>query len=306
MAGVVGGNVNLVESSPERYEAKFVMNLNLGGFTAAGTNRDTYLRYKIREDDEISWLPQYYVLGRFLAPFGVSTDEHRAYARMITKTSWHDLDAGLLMSGDPSGTIHYDIGLLSGEKNGGSSIASGGATRYGYMVNLRWMPSWFPATLGLSANYYRRSEGAEGATASSLYALYSLTRSSLLSRWIRGSIAAEYVTARQWNESQVQLVSSPTYLGALKNERAEGWYSALVIDLNPKVSLVFRYDRATLDVGFPSDFYERTGIGIKHYVGPNMSFSVRTEFAKATHPTEANGTATGAQNATWLLMQVAL
>ena len=97
-------------------EWRLVYSHNLNGYPKWAPH-DAYLRVQLYEDYRL--YPQYVLVGRFSAPFGLLDDEHRTYIRQQTKTAWNDKEVGVLLSGDWSHRLHYDLAVVNGEQTAG-------------------------------------------------------------------------------------------------------------------------------------------------------------------------------------------
>ncbi len=104
-------------SSEGGKEWRLVYSQNIGGFGLTTVPREAYLRVKLYDDYRA--YPQFISVGRFSAPFGLLTDEHRTYTRWQTRTTWNDQEMGLLFSGDWTPALHYDLSIVNGEQTQG-------------------------------------------------------------------------------------------------------------------------------------------------------------------------------------------
>lgn len=297
MSGSVAGHIAVDEA--QRIE--LVLEHNIAGFSAANY-RDTYALFRFVDEGKTGWLESLMV-GRFRAPFGIVTDEHRTYTRLQTASRWFDFDTGIMASGSPNDHFHYDLALLNGEKSSGQTLNTGQAERYGGILNLRWMPG--ALLFGLSANYYDQQAPTPSAKAVSLNSIFSI------SRWTDDRIPAvlhvEYARAWGWNSLLSQgFVNDASYADSLKSSASEGWLVLAEYYLTPRFVLLYKFDFLKPDRDFPSDFFERHGIGFRWYIAPNTSVQARTEFARATPPSEKDGIGIGDESATFALLQIEL
>jgi hypothetical protein len=297
MSGSVAGHVAL----DKQEKIHLVIEDNIAGFQQASL-RDTYGLYRFSREGKPAWL-ETLMVGRFRAPFGLITDEHRTYTRLQTGTQWYSMEAGAMLSGaDPRGDLHYDLALLNGENTGAQAIPSNGAARWGTVVNLRYLPG--PVMFGASYTYHRHDPIRESRTAASLYAVISLAR------WSGGSIpfTVELEHARAWNwggNLSRGFVNDPAYAATLTSTEARGWLAQVIWDISPKFNWIYKFDWLTPDKNFPSDYYERHGLGLRYWIGPGAWVQLRTEVARATHPSEKGSLSLGAQNASFALLQLA-
>lgn len=299
MSGSVAGNVAL----DEEQRIRLVLEHNVGGF-AAGPYRDSYALFHFNNpnDGKNHWADSLMV-GRFRTPFGIVTDEHRTYTRVQSATEWYTMETGFLFSGTPSDSIHYDLALINGENQTGQTLNKGASARWGSVANLRYMPG--PIMLGASFSYYDREPSSSSRQAASFYTLISI------GRWtndvIPVAVALEHVRAKNWGSHLGQgFAKDSTYVSSVSSAQSEGWLASLEYRLNPRFVLIYKYDLLLADQNFPADFYSRHGLGFKWYVGPNVMIQTRTEFARATHPSEKGSTGVGGQSATYGLLQLSL
>ncbi len=304
MEGDVWTSVPLDELSSDSPETRLVLEQNLGGFGAGA--RQWYMRWMFAKDMETSWLPQYVLVGRIIPAFGIMTDEHRTYVRLQSGTPWNTgFDTGVSFSANPFESVHYDLALVNGQKNSGQSLATDGADSWGGISNLRWMPSNLPLAAGVSASWYSAGQQTDAATAYSAYALLSLHR--LSGNRLPATISAEYVQAKNWNDSFTgAFVNDPDYATTVGHSTSRGIYALLEWELTQCWLLQYKYDQLVLDQHFPSDAFQRHGIGMKYYFANNMWALVRFEKAYAGHPGESDGLKTGDLNAVWGLLNFSI
>ena len=298
MTGIVGGHAAL--DADQRVHV--VLEHNVAGFAAA-PNRDVYGQYRFHEAPVTSWLEAAQV-GRMRVPFGIVTDEHRTYTRLLTATTFFDYETGGMLSGTPSDRVHYDVALVSGEKNPGTAPVTGGATRFGTVANVRYMPG--PFVIGASGQYHDHKKHRESREAISLYSIVSL------GRWtdnrVNTNLSLEFVRAWKWDSQLMSqgFAANPDYVASLATATANAWLLSVDHWISPRFAVLYKYDRLTPDRAYPSDYYERHGIGFKWYVAPNTLVMVRTEKARATHPSETPVRSTGAQDASFATLQFSL
>jgi hypothetical protein len=297
MAGSVAGHAALDNEK----KIQLVIEHNIAGFAAA-PYRDTYALFKFATNDRPAWFDSVLV-GRFRAPFGLVTDEHRTYTRIETSTSWNNFETGLLLSGTPSDQFHYDLALVNGEMSAGQTITQGQAERFGGILNVRWLPG--PALFGISTTYHDRAIRRDSAKAVSLYSIISLSR--LTNNNVPLILELEHVRAWGWNSGLAQdFASDANYVSAIKNSESQGWVAWIEWPLSPRFNFIYKYDLLTPDRDYPSDFYDRHGLGIRYVIGPNVLIQVRTEIARATPPSENGSASSAVQNATYGILQLAL
>lgn len=283
---------------------RLVLEANVGGFQAGtAAYRDTYGLFQLSPDDGAPHMFDQLIVGRFRAPFGIMTDEHRTYTRIQTASEYFTFETGALLSGTPLQQLHYDLALVNGEKSAGNTVSKEQAERWGGVLNLRYMPG--PIVFGASASFHEHAKASESRKAGSLYTVIPLAR------WTREriplTIHLERTIAKNWGSKLGQgFVNDPNYGGTLNGSQSDGWLGLLTYNITPTLKGIYKYERLTPDRDFPIDLYERHGLGVRWYFGPDVSLQVRTEFAKATHPTETGATAMAGQDATWAVLHLEL
>lgn len=297
MSGSVAGHAAL----DEHRRVHLVIDHNIAGFAAAAL-RDTYALFRLSPDNRPSLFSSLLV-GRFRAPFGIVTDEHRTYARIQTATEWFTFETGALLSGDPLGArIHYDVAVVNGEKNPGQTLIAGQANLWGTIANIRWLSG--PILLGISASYHRRDPANQSARGSSIYTIFSLGQ--LTKQVVPLTLELEYSEATGWNNNLGRgFASSADYVKSLERSRSAAWLALLEWAFSNRLIALYKFDYLTPDRKFPADYYQRHGVGIRWVVAPNVIIQARSEVARATHPSERGGTGVGAQNANFALLQLA-
>jgi len=283
---------------------RLVLEANVGGFQAGtAAYRDSYGLFQLSPDDGARHFFDTLIVGRFRAPFGIMTDEHRTYTRIQTATEYFSFETGLLLSGTPLQQLHYDVAFVNGEKSAGNTVAKEQAERYGGLVNLRYMPG--PIVFGASASFHEHAKAQESRKAGSLYTVIPLSR--WLSERVPVTLHFERTVAKNFGSRLAQgFVNDPNYGATLNSAQSDGWLGLVTYDITPTLKAIYKYDRLTPDRDFPSDVYERHGVGVRYYFGPDVSVQVRTEFAHATQPSEDGAVAMAGQNATWAVLHMEL
>lgn len=297
MSSVVGASIPLNPDDAGDLDIRLVVNHNLGGFPGGlGGPRDSYVRWHMKDS---SIAPDYFLFGRFNAPFGVMTDEHRTYTRIQTATTWNHLEMGALAAFDPVQSLHLDWALVNGEKTSGIQFSTGAASLWGTILNIRFMPARMPFLLGLSGQYHRHDIGDESPWAASAYGALSFDR--LTDGIFSASVFFEAVTAKYWNSGITNFVSDPAYLTSVSKDQSLGYLTYFVWDFLDNFSLIYKYDYLALDQKYPADSFDRHGIGFRYLAAHNMNVQFRYESADSGHPTEENKTGTGSLDAFWLV-----
>jgi hypothetical protein len=296
MSGSVAGHVALDAEN----KIHLVIEQNIAGFQQANL-RDTYALYRFSPEAK----PAIFELlqaGRFRAPFGIVTDEHRTYTRIASGTEWYAMEAGALLSGSTvKGQLHYDLAMLNGENTGGQALAQNGAGRWGTVANLRYMPG--PVTFGSSYSYHRHAPRSESRTAFSLYSVISLARWT--NEKIPVTVELEHLNAWNWSSNFTRgWVNDPAYAASLSATAAEGWLAQVFWDMSRRFTWIYKFDWLVPDRNFAADYYQRHGFGLRYWLGPGTWVQLRTEIARATQPSEKSGYSLGAENASFALLQL--
>lgn len=298
MQGSVAGHVWLDEEQTIR----LVLEHNIAGFSQA-QYRDTYALIRLSERKKLySWFDTL-IVGRFRSPFGIVTDEHRTYVRVQTATEFYTFQTGAMLSGNPSSQWHYDLAVVSGENSTGQSLQQGQAERMGSVLNIRWMPG--SIMFGASGSYNEHDPIGESTKAVSLYSILSI------GRWTNDRIPVfvhvEHSRAKNWNNNLGRgFANSTDYVTSIAQSESHGWLALVEWALTNRLNLIYKYDLLQPDRDYPADLYERHGLGVRWVFGPNAIVQLRTEFARATHPSENASTAIGGQNATFAILQLSL
>lgn len=300
MAGVLAANALVVEKNEASPEIRAVAGFNLA---PTAVTPDIFLRAKFRDDTEAGIFPQYILYGRFHAPFGLLTDEHRTYTKIQTQNSWHqNLETGALFSANPIESIHYDLALVNGEKSS-ATFTQDGATRWGKIVNVRWLPASLPFMLGGSFSRHSRGESEPQPQAQAFYALLSMDR--LTKQRIPVYALFEFVRAKRMN-TLISNFATDAYQTATQKADSQGMWAMLGINVHRHVELQYKFDRLILDRSFAADAFDRHGVGIKARIGPNLISMFRWERAKPHRSLEYLAPKTGGQSAIWALLQLGL
>lgn len=280
MSAVAGVSLP-IEKKGDKVSSQIVLSYDMGAL-AANAPRDAYLQFLSEETG--TW-----TIGRFLAPFGLLTDEHRAFTRLQSKANIYDFEMGGMYSKDLSERVHIDAALTSGFAQGGKF--SGGTTTApeqtsALIVNSRFSPAVIPGFLGLS---YRndRSLIVRDVQAVSAYGALSLERTRV---FIPLHILGEVVWAQGWNNQKYNAINLGQFIpgsdlalqNALEKSTSLGMGTEVNYEVNPWWVLQYRYDRIALDQDFSGDVFQRHGFGFKHFFTATTNILVRYEKAESS------------------------
>jgi hypothetical protein len=299
-AGVMMGSVAGHLALDEAKRVHVVIEENVAGFQQASA-RDTYALFQFAPEDGQAHGFDSLLLGRFRAPFGLVTDEHRTYTRVQSISEFYSYDTGAMLSGTPTNSLHYDVAALSGDRNSGTSLGNGVAERWGAVGNLRWMPG--ALLLGTSYKYSSLEPARNSREAVSLYAILSLVRWT--AERVPLSIRVEHVRARNFDDHLGEgFAADANYVATLKNARSQGWLAWFDYEIQPRLTLIYKYESLMPDQDFRGDVYERHGLGVRWVIAPETLIQARYEKARATPPSESGRSSEGAQDATYAILQL--
>jgi hypothetical protein len=244
--------------------------------------RDAYLLYNTAT--ETPGIPTHVMVGRFIPPFGLLTDEHRTYTKMQTHNSLRDYEFGADVSGEVGPTVHYDLALTNGFQSGGT-FQSG--MKYAAIANLRWNPSALPFLVGSSFSFHDQRSGDNlSAWATSLYtavSFFTLTEDKL-PLYILG----EAVFANGWNQRTINpnmagffvpASIADAFLAQVSESTSLGIYAHAYYELTNRLTLFYKFDRLTLDTDFQGDSFMRHGMGLQFWLIGNIILQARYEKA---------------------------
>ena len=299
-AGIMVASVWGHAAVDEAERIHLVLEHNIGGFSQA-PYRDTYVLFNLYPNNSGSHAFDTLLIGRFRAPFGIMTDEHRTYTRIQTATEFFTFETGALLSGNPGERWHYDVGLSNGDKNNGGGLTSGNAERYGGLINVRYMPG--AVLVGASGEWFDRDPRRTSRQAGSLYSILSIGR--MTNERIPLSIRIEHARAQNWNDHLGRgFLNDPAYVTSIKTSQSHGWLAFLEYDISAKLKAIYKYDRLTPDRDYPTDTTDRHGFGLEYQIGPNVWIRARTEFARSNIPAEKGSIAEDGQDATWTFLHL--
>lgn len=299
------GAVNVPVLDGENQATNFVASYYFGAFNQAVVVRDTYVRWQNKKSD----LLEYVTVGKFIAPFGLLTDEHRTYTRWQSRSTWNNFDMGAMLSGKLLPELHWDFAAVNGfqaSATEGEGNFSTGDT-YGLYLNLRSRPFKRSLLLGASGSFYRRHSGQESPYAVSVYSALGLE--GLTGGRLRGSLLAEYVRSQYWSDGTINPEFGRVFAGgldsgyvdALKYEIAEGYYLQLLIDMTRNLALQYKWDKFIPSVNYRGDFFERYGLGFRWQASANLQWMARAEWVDIGRPDVEKAAAGIAADNYWLL-----
>lgn len=274
-------------------ESSAVLGYGLGGL-ATGL-REAYLVFQGLPATDQSAL-RHFVIGKFNAPFGLLSDEHRTFARQSTMTTNNEYEFGLAASGDPLRSFHYDLAVTNGFQTGGN--LNGTDLPWAATLNVRHQPGALPFHLGWSGMVHRKIQLPWRPWAQSVWTVVSLDRST--NGILKGSLQGEAVVAHGWNDSsrnnyitRFVPAADTAWQTALNGEKSLAYYGMGTLDVSQRLALVYKYDQFTPAKRFSGDSFIRHSYGIRWIFNSNMQAIVRREESRAGRPgvTEQNSAA---------------
>ncbi len=241
--------------------------------------REMYIKSAIKSNENGA----VFMVGKFQAPFGLMTDEHRSYTRMLTKTTNREFESGANVSAFAWNRFHADVAVVNGYQSGGA-FTEGDVTQ-GAIANLRYTSAFAPIMIGGSyAVHQRREKQPEIARAYAGYA--GLTLKNLTGGYVPVTVLAEKVYAKHYtnpdenpyiNRYFVPIEGFDNYVSEIQEKEATADLVVTRLSITPKFSLLYKYDRLLLDKDFPGDAYERHGYGIDHKLHQAINLQLRYE-----------------------------
>jgi hypothetical protein len=252
--------------------------------------REAFWIHRFVPVEEKSWATSI-LLGDFMAPFGLMTDEHRTYTKQMVAMTNREFESGVLLSGDPSYKVHYDLATTSGFANGGMGTDTH-PDSWAVFANLRHQISTLPLQVGLSYAVEGTSASANNLTATSVYGVFSWSR---YFSGFHGNIQTEVVTASGWDNSTYTTTVGdgigyfiPTtatgWQSNLNNANSIGTTTLVNWDLTRHWTLQYKYEQFSPDQGYQGDAFYRSGAGFKYYFKSNMNLITRYDHGYVNRP----------------------
>ncbi len=220
-----------------------------------------------------------FVLGKFVRPFGLLTDEHRTFVRMQTNSSIRDYESGLGFSNEILNTLHLDFTYTT------EPISSKLTQEpvWARLLNVRWTPYAMPIMLGASTSAHERPNEKD-SQAQSVYGGFSFDRATQYSLPL--TLTFEASRAKGWNSKMNRLsnfINSATdsaFQTTITNKTSLGIYSQIMWNIKPHIALIYKFDQLLFDEKYPADAFERHGFGTNWNLNSNLIFQARVEYAK--------------------------
>lgn len=309
MEAAVSCNMPMTQGE-EAAELRGVLTLDFPTLGATRA-REVYLRWQLGAAS--GQTPTHISLGRIHVPFGLLTDEHRAYTRIQTNMGINTYILGAALSANPNESLHFDLALANDFQSGGA--LSAGDLPWGIVANARWNPEAIPLLFGVSANY-ERTLRAPPPLAASLYSVLSLDR--LTHKKLSGSLLFEGVIADNWNNPLVNTGSpnaglseyfipqaSAPYLATVLQSTSLGVMGQAKYNLTHMWTLLYRFDYLALNAQTLGTHFTRHGLGFEAYLNSNLIWQTRLERASvpAAIPSQEQAVL-GAQDDIFMMLRV--
>ncbi len=282
------------------------------GILSQGTREAVFL-WTLPTEKNV-FLPDQVLFGRFYAPFGLLSDEHRTYTKMQTRTAFRDFNMGGLMAWDFSDNMHLDLAVTDGNPQAGS--LSTGDVESAVFANLRWIPSALPFLFGVS---YTHHESQVNDPASTLITPVGQAGAGYLGidfnritsgRW-NAVVTGETVIAKGFN-GNTEMASfffpsdgtASAYQNAVSSSQSRGYYSQFKWDITRNITFMYKFDYLQPDVRFPGDYFLRNGIGFRYQFESNEIVYLRYEKSTVTRPEIQNSSAFTAYDDIWLMLRI--
>jgi hypothetical protein len=281
MEAAVTGNVPIIQND-DGSEMRGVLTYNIPTLAPANL-REAYIRWQLSAQSGRT--PTYVLVGRFYMPFGLLTDEHRAYTKIQTNMTINNFDIGAALSVNPTESFHFDLALVNDFQTGGAFNT--GELPWGVVGNVRWNPESLPLLFGVSGNY-EHTITVPQPYAGSFYSVLSADR--LTDNTVSGSLQAEAVWAKNWNNPAVNTglvnpslsqyfipAANSGYLPSVLDTTSFGIFGQAKYNLTHVWTLMYRLDYFAPDMGTLSNHYVRNGFGFESYLNSNLIWQVRYE-----------------------------
>jgi hypothetical protein len=287
MTAEISANIQVFERDElagREYNTYLVVGNDFGSFNG-GTRNAYVLSSKVEEAD----LVNSFLIGRFISPFGLMTDEHRTYTKMATSSRYNqDFQMGMMLSGNFTETFHYDFALINGFTSGKFTDAD--QETVGTIVNSRWFSMDYPILLGASFKYIDvkqkkdpPSDAMKSPYAAAVYAVFDF--GSVTSNKFPLSIQGEFTQAKYYNVAAINtsigkyFANSPTYRTAIQDSMSHAYVILAKYDFNNQWQMLAKYDHLLLDKNHRLDAHKLYGLGLRYQFNANMNVQIRAERA---------------------------
>jgi len=220
------------------------------------------------------------LLGQFYLPFGLLTDEHRTYTKMITASGLRDYEKGAVLTKTICEHFIADIGIFKGFNSLNQQEG-----KPGFIANFRLFPEDLPLLGGLS--YLHHTGDTISPKAFSVYGVYDLNK------YFDATLSFEYVIASNFNDININSRYIPriipsnlfgTYAQDVKGKVAHASQVEFRYELTPQFILLYKFDYLVLDQTKRDQLFTRNGFGFRYQPFHNFMILAKYEFNNISLP----------------------
>ncbi|MCK6597786.1 MAG: hypothetical protein L6Q37_05430 [Bdellovibrionaceae bacterium] len=282
-------NLPLTLGDSDHVIDRFVYGLGLSPMEAAkNKEREAYFLHDFSNNNKETKFLSQILVGRFLLPFGLMTDEHRTYTRLQTRTTVFDYDIGVGFAGNPTESLHWDSSFTAGAPALGGQTPIMDDSPYTVVLNLRYKPGTHPGFFGLSALNYSSQTLSSSLEAYSIYNVVSFEK--YFGKPVNWQI--EFTYAKGFTNPDVNAymgrffipATDTTWMETLKEAKSYGFYSLWNYELTPRWILQYKFDQLVPDNRYQADLFSRNSAGAKWFLNSNMDLNFRLEQSNSTRP----------------------
>ncbi len=282
MTTIPSANIPIQAVDEDLPSMNFVMSYGLGRLDTALGN--AYVLYNLKDDYGYDW-KEHISVGRFNRPFGLMTDEHRNFTKLSVPSSTRDYETGVMLSGTPSLSFHYDIAATNGLQGDMPSVNDSPWALY---ANTRFIPHLGPMMIGASYAKHGTSSVEVRPEAINFYALFSVQK--IKPSWPLVFIA-EVQSARGWNNSSINSNMShffsstfAPWQNSVRDTRSQTLMGEVDWYFNRHWIGLYRYEQYTPDSDFTGDRFVRHTYGLRWIMNAHSNLIARYERGYSTRP----------------------
>lgn len=261
-------SVNYPVYTHEHSSLRFVATHEMGTLASSAGSREQVVLWGLSSPSR--FMPNYIMVGKFYQPFGILTDEHRTYTKMMYPSAVRDFEMGVMAAWDLKAGFHLDLAATNGFQSAGG-FTSNEETR-ALIGNLRWISN--PLMFGFS--YARHtSEHKANQTPEAKVAYYGFNLWKLF-------LTGEVLNTIGWNDNTrvggfFYGPSGSAYKATVDGKSAIGFQNQLRYNWSDNLAFLIRFDQYTPDIDRTGDSFLRTGFGTRWYFDSNASIDLRYE-----------------------------
>ena len=305
ITGSVHAPINFTQEGENRTQMVVSHNFAPGAY---GGLREAYALYDFYPGELLGWF-KFLTVGRFVAPYGLMTDEHRTYTRLQTNTgqgqagSFH---TGVALSGDPFFNMHYDLAFTNGFNQGGQSRPTDDSSPTAEFANLRLKFPQFPSYVGFSyANTEKKAIPSSWAACAYGVIAAPTLRTALL---FESSHARGFNDATNINSGWLQtyfFAGQTAWYGEVQRSQSMANTAQINFELLPTFTLLYKYEEYIPDVDFHGYYFQRHGVGFRYDMDAGTYLNVRYETMSAgKEGVESAGQVLAVGNALYAFMHI--